>query len=233
MFAMYCCTCLQLGVHNATFDSSKQTLRIFRASNGRRQTNCHPYSNELTCNCTTLWHSTMISDHSNLLSQLPCIMWLAIYKPRKFSLSWITNWVCFVQTFNSLSILFSSFFTFYEKIRVYFIVVNDISDLHYTWGSIDDNIAHRGTKADHCSSQDLQVLLLILLSATGWQTFVEVSWWQQQRLCCQRHLVAEQGCVYSVFTYELFKRICQRKIKWKKSFSWLSRLLFLFFSLKK
>ncbi|XP_064985174.1 lysine histidine transporter 1 isoform X1 [Musa acuminata AAA Group] len=24
---------------------------------------------------------------------LPCIMWLAIYKPKKFSLSWITNWV--------------------------------------------------------------------------------------------------------------------------------------------
>ncbi|KAL2564720.1 hypothetical protein AAZV13_19G063500 [Glycine max] len=27
---------------------------------------------------------------------LPCIMWLAIYKPRKFSLSWITNWICIV-----------------------------------------------------------------------------------------------------------------------------------------
>lgn len=27
---------------------------------------------------------------------LPCIMWLAIYKPRKFSLSWITNWVCII-----------------------------------------------------------------------------------------------------------------------------------------
>ncbi|KAH6791003.1 lysine histidine transporter 1 [Perilla frutescens var. frutescens] len=27
---------------------------------------------------------------------LPCIMWLAIYKPRKFSLSWIANWVCIV-----------------------------------------------------------------------------------------------------------------------------------------
>ncbi|KAF5746948.1 lysine histidine transporter 1-like [Tripterygium wilfordii] len=25
---------------------------------------------------------------------LPCIMWLAIYKPRKFSLSWWTNWTC-------------------------------------------------------------------------------------------------------------------------------------------
>ncbi|KAL3691111.1 hypothetical protein R1sor_004762 [Riccia sorocarpa] len=27
---------------------------------------------------------------------LPCIMWLAIYKPRTFSLSWIVNWVCIV-----------------------------------------------------------------------------------------------------------------------------------------
>ncbi|PKI77031.1 hypothetical protein CRG98_002534 [Punica granatum] len=26
---------------------------------------------------------------------LPCTMWLAIYKPKKFSLSWFTNWVCF------------------------------------------------------------------------------------------------------------------------------------------
>lgn len=27
---------------------------------------------------------------------LPCIMWLAIYKPRKFSLSWWTNWICII-----------------------------------------------------------------------------------------------------------------------------------------
>ncbi|KAL9256952.1 Lysine histidine transporter 1-like protein [Drosera capensis] len=27
---------------------------------------------------------------------LPCIMWLAIYKPKKYSLSWIANWVCIV-----------------------------------------------------------------------------------------------------------------------------------------
>ncbi|XP_071696106.1 lysine histidine transporter 1-like [Rutidosis leptorrhynchoides] len=25
---------------------------------------------------------------------LPCIMWLSIYKPKKWSLSWITNWIC-------------------------------------------------------------------------------------------------------------------------------------------
>ncbi|XP_047314046.1 lysine histidine transporter 1-like [Impatiens glandulifera] len=27
---------------------------------------------------------------------LPCIMWLSIYKPKKFSLSWITNWICII-----------------------------------------------------------------------------------------------------------------------------------------
>ncbi|CAF2035370.1 hypothetical protein IGI04_033121 [Brassica rapa subsp. trilocularis] len=25
---------------------------------------------------------------------LPCVMWLAIYKPRRYSLSWWTNWIC-------------------------------------------------------------------------------------------------------------------------------------------
>nr|GMC50825.1 lysine histidine transporter 1-like [Ipomoea batatas] len=27
---------------------------------------------------------------------LPCIMWLAVYKPKKFSLSWCCNWVCII-----------------------------------------------------------------------------------------------------------------------------------------
>lgn len=27
---------------------------------------------------------------------LPCIIWLAIYKPRKYSLSWCINWICIV-----------------------------------------------------------------------------------------------------------------------------------------
>ncbi|KAL6658814.1 hypothetical protein ACP70R_002854 [Stipagrostis hirtigluma subsp. patula] len=27
---------------------------------------------------------------------LPCIMWLVIYKPKRFSLSWFTNWICIV-----------------------------------------------------------------------------------------------------------------------------------------
>lgn len=36
---------------------------------------------------------------------LPCIMWLAIYKPKKFSLSWFANWVCIV--FGVLLMIFS------------------------------------------------------------------------------------------------------------------------------
>ncbi|KAK8934511.1 Lysine histidine transporter 1 [Platanthera zijinensis] len=27
---------------------------------------------------------------------LPCVMWLSLYKPRKYSLSWIANWICIV-----------------------------------------------------------------------------------------------------------------------------------------
>uniref|UniRef100_A0A2N9FJF8 Amino acid transporter transmembrane domain-containing protein n=1 Tax=Fagus sylvatica TaxID=28930 RepID=A0A2N9FJF8_FAGSY len=27
---------------------------------------------------------------------LPCIMWLAIYKPKRFSLSWLANWFCII-----------------------------------------------------------------------------------------------------------------------------------------
>ncbi|XP_060192946.1 lysine histidine transporter 1-like [Lycium barbarum] len=27
---------------------------------------------------------------------LPCIMWLAIFKPKRFSLSWIINWICII-----------------------------------------------------------------------------------------------------------------------------------------
>ncbi|XP_022737596.1 lysine histidine transporter 1-like isoform X2 [Durio zibethinus] len=30
---------------------------------------------------------------------LPCIIWLAIYKPRRFSLSWYTNWICIIIGF--------------------------------------------------------------------------------------------------------------------------------------
>uniref|UniRef100_A0A6M2F2H8 Amino acid transporter transmembrane domain-containing protein n=1 Tax=Populus davidiana TaxID=266767 RepID=A0A6M2F2H8_9ROSI len=30
---------------------------------------------------------------------LPCIMWLAICKPQRFSLSWITNWICIILGF--------------------------------------------------------------------------------------------------------------------------------------
>lgn len=27
---------------------------------------------------------------------LPCIMWLTLYKPKRFSLSWIANWICII-----------------------------------------------------------------------------------------------------------------------------------------
>jgi hypothetical protein len=42
------------------------------------------------------FHYTAVNskpDHDRYLVQLPCIMWLSIYKPKRFSLSWCTNWV--------------------------------------------------------------------------------------------------------------------------------------------
>ncbi|KAJ6867835.1 hypothetical protein NC651_033003 [Populus alba x Populus x berolinensis] len=30
---------------------------------------------------------------------LPCVMWLAVYKPKKFSLSWLANWICIILGF--------------------------------------------------------------------------------------------------------------------------------------
>ncbi|XP_072965112.1 lysine histidine transporter 1-like isoform X2 [Typha angustifolia] len=27
---------------------------------------------------------------------LPCVMWLSIYKPKRYSLSWFTNWICII-----------------------------------------------------------------------------------------------------------------------------------------
>ncbi|KAG6477187.1 lysine histidine transporter 2-like [Zingiber officinale] len=27
---------------------------------------------------------------------LPCIMWLSVYKPKRFGLSWLTNWICII-----------------------------------------------------------------------------------------------------------------------------------------
>ncbi|XWS60309.1 hypothetical protein CRYUN_Cryun07bG0025000 [Craigia yunnanensis] len=44
----------------------------------------------------------MPNDLSNFLFiklQLACIMWLAIYKPKRFSLSWFSNWICIILGF--------------------------------------------------------------------------------------------------------------------------------------
>ncbi|KAG5527091.1 hypothetical protein RHGRI_028125 [Rhododendron griersonianum] len=55
---------------------------------------------------------------------LPCIMWLAIYKPRRFGLSWFANWICIIlglllMIFSSIGglreiILDASTYTFYS-----------------------------------------------------------------------------------------------------------------------
>jgi hypothetical protein len=45
----------------------------------------------------TVFHCSDVKPLSDQIEQyclqLPCIMWLIICKPRRFSLSWFTNWV--------------------------------------------------------------------------------------------------------------------------------------------
>lgn len=54
------------------------------------------------------------------LLQLPCIMWLAIYKPKKFSLSWITNWVCKILP------TFYCFFKFFPRTKFQTLAISQI-----------------------------------------------------------------------------------------------------------
>ncbi|KAI8563509.1 hypothetical protein RHMOL_Rhmol03G0116000 [Rhododendron molle] len=37
-----------------------------------------------------------VLSHFVVKLQLPCIMWLVAYKPKRFSLSWFTNWICII-----------------------------------------------------------------------------------------------------------------------------------------
>lgn len=77
-------------------------------------------------------------------------MWLAIYKPRKFSLSWITNWVCST----TLYMVFPT--CWIENLLTYWTSL--ISDLHYTWLPTDDSSTNRRIKEYHTQCQDLWVL---------------------------------------------------------------------------
>ncbi|KAF8408384.1 hypothetical protein HHK36_007534 [Tetracentron sinense] len=84
---------------------------------------------------------------------LPCIMWLSLYKPRKFSLSWCTNWVY----------------------------------LHRTRCFVDDCISYWWAKADHTSSQGLQVLLLKFSSLN-----------KRGELNSEAHAIAQEGLRWSI-----------------------------------
>lgn len=79
------------------------------------------------------------------LLQLPCIMWLAIYKPKKFSLSWITNWVC-----KNSPQLFTLSFKFFSKNKIsnfgYF------TDLYHFWCPSDDYCTNWRAEVDNTSS---------------------------------------------------------------------------------
>lgn len=57
---------------------------------------CHcSFISSAACTVKQVQIFSITTDQISLVNfcKLPCIMWLIIYKPRRFSLSWLTNWV--------------------------------------------------------------------------------------------------------------------------------------------
>ncbi|CAJ1935623.1 unnamed protein product [Sphenostylis stenocarpa] len=94
---------------------------------------------------------------------LPCIIWLKIHKPKKFSLSWIVNWVCHYMRFSKffLRILIVSSNLLRQTFLIY------IADMHCAWGTADAASSNWFVKKNHHFSQALQVLFMSCLESTA------------------------------------------------------------------
>lgn len=75
--------------------------------------------------------------------QLPCIMWLVLHKPKRFSWSWICNWVCRTK----VSMILNFLFTFFLYMTMIFLLV--VSVLHPIWIGIDAFSSYWRVEADH------------------------------------------------------------------------------------
>lgn len=83
--------------------------------------------------------------------QLPCIMWLIIKKPKRFSLSWCMNWVCYIKLLYVIP--------FFLPLRLAIIILNSrISDLHRLRGSVDDSGTHWWIEEHNFVCKQLQIL---------------------------------------------------------------------------
>lgn len=92
--------------------------------------------------------------------QLPCIMWLAVYKPKRFSFSWLTNWVCSIASCFLLIVIFN--LIAFEVETQFTKWASLFSDLHYSWTLANDSVTNRRIKANHTQCQELRVLHLNL-----------------------------------------------------------------------
>ncbi|KAL5991148.1 Lysine histidine transporter 1 [Asimina triloba] len=76
------------------------------------------------------------------MNMLPCIMWLAIYKPRKFSFSWIANWVGHLKITSPFLLC------------VFALLLIDFPELVLTefcfWYFHSSDLHHRGSVTDGC-----------------------------------------------------------------------------------
>lgn len=108
-------------------------------------------------------------------------MWLAIYKPRKFSLSWITNWVCSTTLYMVVPTCWiENWFTYWTSL---------ISDLHYTWLPTHDSSTNRRIKEHHTQCQTLWVLPMrsrvrkCVTSTHSSANLCEISFDKEKRSC--------------------------------------------------
>lgn len=92
-----------------------------------------------------------------LFFQLPCIMWLSIYKPKRWGLSWTSNWVWFnFLCFFDIVILSDSVFISYKPK----LIGQIITDLHNSGSNVDCFSTNWWLKNHHYTSQGLQFFLL-------------------------------------------------------------------------
>lgn len=91
---------------------------------------------------------------SVFLSQIPCVCWLSIAKPKRFSLSWTINWVCYPLV-KTVVIIFARLSWIINLVCLF-------ADLHHSRIYLDDYITHWWVEINHSSIERLQVFLIIL-----------------------------------------------------------------------
>lgn len=130
---------------------------------------CHcSFISSAACTVKQVQIFSITTDQISLVNfcQLPCIMWLIIYKPRRFSLSWLTNWVRITRMQCNWVPRVSSASS--ERVGLtstsFPLCSTCSSDMHCHWGAADGAVTDWRTSADDSENQDIQILPRLLWS---------------------------------------------------------------------